>query len=78
MQEFGGEASDRRDRGGRKLDEWFNAKLRYGSDLLRDEHTLLLSYFGAGILYESSEFRAICIATRLIETGGQRPQLATR
>lgn len=45
MQEFGGEASDRRDRGGRKLDEWFNAKLRYGSDLLRDEHTLLRFLF---------------------------------
>jgi len=63
---------------GRKLDEWFNAKLRYGSDLPRDEHTLLHFLLGAGILYASSEFRATCIATRLIETGGQRPQLATR
>lgn len=78
MQELGGEPFDRRDRGGRKLDEWFNAKLRYGSDLLRDEHTLLHFLLGAGILYASSEFRATCIATRLIETGGQRPQLATR
>ena len=78
FQELGGEPFDRRDRGGRKLDEWFNAKLRYGSDLLRDEHTLLHFLLGAGILYASSEFRATCIATRLIETGGQRPQLATR
>lgn len=78
MQEFGGEPLDRRDRGGRKLDEWFNAKLRYGSDLLRDEHTLLRFLFGAGTLNASSEFRATCIVTRLIETGGQRPQLATR